>query len=320
MKYYQITVHTTTEAVEALSNAFLELGCPGVEIFDPKDILNQEKSPTSWDYIDEDLLKDLSKNEVLMRCYFSEEVLKSPADLEEMTLKIQHSLSVISRYLPVGSGKIDTAVVRDEDWMNAWKKYYRPFHAGRHLYIVPSWIQAEEGPEDIRIDMDPGMAFGTGTHETTSMCLEALEQYVKKGDTVYDIGCGSGILGICSAKLGAEKVICSDLDPTAVSVASENVSKNHVSDTVTTICADLTDCSAFSPHGADVIAANIIADVIISLTPKAAGFLKTDGIFIVSGIIQERRNDVLLALKNHGYQMVESKGKGSWCCLIARHR
>ncbi|MBO4888265.1 MAG: 50S ribosomal protein L11 methyltransferase [Firmicutes bacterium] len=318
MNYHQITVHTVTEAVEAISYAFMELGAGGVEIFDPKDILEQEKTPESWDYIDEDLLKDLSRDEVLMRCYFSTEVIKDPTELEEMVLKIREALHGISEYLSVGSGQIETSMTAEEDWMNAWKKYYQPFRLGHHIFVIPSWIEAETRPDDIVLHMDPGMAFGTGTHETTSMCMAMLEDVVHCGDTVLDIGCGSGILGIVAAKVGAGQVICSDLDPNAVLVAKENVEKNQVEGIVSVYKGDLTDVPAFQDLQADVIVANIIADVIIYLAPKAKGLLKDGGLFITSGIIRERAEDVRQALTNAGYEILKQENKGSWTAFLAK--
>lgn len=315
MNYYQITVHTVTEAVEAISYAFTELGAGGVEIFDPKDILNQEKDPTSWDYIDEDLLQDLRRDEVLMRCYFSVEVIPTPTALEELLLKLKEAVDGIRQFLPVGSGQIETKLMAEEEWADAWKKYYQPFHLGHHIFVVPSWVQAQDEPGDIRIELDPGMAFGTGTHETTSMCMELLEEQVHAGDTVLDIGCGSGILGIVAAKVGAGRVICSDLDPNAVLVARENTEKNQVADRIQVFAGDLTQVPAMEGVQADIIVANIIADVIIQLAPSATQLLKKGGSFITSGIIRERRADVEQALLASGYQIEEVKEQGSWVAI-----
>lgn len=315
MNYHQITVYTVTEAVEAISYIFTELGAGGVEIFDPKDILNQEKDPTSWDYIDEDLLQDLKRDEVIMRCYFSTEVIPTPTALEDLLLKIKEELANAGEYLSIGSGRIETKLMAEEEWADAWKKYYKPFHLGHHIFIVPSWVEAKEEPGDIRITLDPGMAFGTGTHETTSMCMELLEEQVKPGSTVLDIGCGSGILGIVAAKVGAGQVICSDLDPNAVLVAKENVQINEVEKQIQVFAGDLTEVPAIQNTKADLIVANIIADVIITLAPQAKPFLKQDGTFITSGIIKERRADVEEALKLAGYQIEEVKEQGSWVAI-----
>ena len=318
MNYYQFTVHTVTEAVEALSEAFLNLGCGGVEIFDPKDILNQEKDPTAWDYIDEDLLKDLRRDEVLMKCYFSEEVITNLQDLENKIFEIQECLRGISEFLPTGSGRIETSIVAEEDWMNAWKAYYQPFHLGHHIFVVPSWIEAENEPQDIRITMDPGMAFGTGTHETTSMCMALLEDIVKPEDVVFDIGCGSGILGIVAAKVGAKEVICSDLDPSAVAVAKENVAKNDVADIITVCEGDLVKIDALQGRKANVIVANIIADVIIYMAPSLPPYLAENGSFIASGIIKERKEDVVRAIEESGFEVVEIVEKGSWVAVVSK--
>ena len=318
MNYHQITVHTVTDVVEAVSQVFIDLGASGVEIFDPKDILMQEKDPTSWDYIDEDLLQDLKRDEALVRCYFSEEVLPTPTALEELIYTIQERLTGIREYLPAGSCQIETKLMAEETWANAWKKYYQPFRLGKHIHVVPSWIEEEPAePEEIRITLDPGMAFGTGTHETTSMCMTLLEDLVKPGDVVLDIGCGSGILGIVCAKLGAGKVIGSDLDPNAVLVAKENAALNQVSSVVQIETGDLMQIEAFQNIQADLIVANIIADVIIHLAGQIPAFLKPGGHFICSGIIKERQADVEAALHNNGYQIDEIKEKGSWiaiCC------
>lgn len=320
MNYHQITIHTVTEAVEALSDALITLGSGGVEIFDPKDILNQEKDPTAWDYIDEDLMKNLKKDEVLVRAYFSEEVIRTTSDLEEMVQKIRRDLDNISRFLPIGAGTIDIGMVAEEDWMNAWKKYYHPLRVGRHVLIVPSWMEEPSKEGDVRIDLDPGMAFGTGSHETTSMCIEFLEDAVHPGDTVLDIGCGSGILGITAAKLGAGRVICSDLDLNAVKTAGENIIHNHVEDRVKVYPGDLTEIEAFRGVRADVVVSNIIADVIIHLSSTIGLYLKSGGTFICSGIINERRDDVVKALESNGFTVKTIREKGSWtaiCCQNA---
>ena len=317
MNWYRITVHTVTEAVEAISYCMEEeLGAKGVEISDPKDILLQKKSPLDWDYVDEELLKELDREEVLVRVYFSEAQLSSPDQLESLLMQIREKVRRIGQFLPVGSGRIDTSLMAEEDWANNWKKYYKPFHIGR-VFIGPSWMEAEPAGEDLLIRMDPGMAFGSGTHETTGMCVQMLEETLSGGETVFDIGCGSGILGIAAAKLGAGKVYCTDLDPNAVEVASENVVNNAVADRVSVHQGDLIEIGELKEIEPEVVVANIIADVIIGFCPQVSRVLKTNGRFIASGIIRERCQDVKEAMEKAGLRIVRIEEKGSWAAVLS---
>ena len=156
MNWYQITVHTVTEAVEAISYAMEEMGAKGVEIVDPKDILWQDKDPLAWDYIDEDLLAGMKQDEALVRCYISEEELPNQTLLENFQLTLQDKVAGIAQFLPIGEGKIEVSIMAEEEWANAWKQYYKPFHIGEHIFVVPSWEEAVDEPGDIRITMDPG--------------------------------------------------------------------------------------------------------------------------------------------------------------------
>ena len=303
MNWYRYTIHTVTEAVEALSYSLEEeLGAKGVEILDPKDILLQEKSPLDWDYIDEELLKDLKRDEVLVSVYFAEEQLDTPGKREEMELAIRSSLQNIAQYLPVGSGQILVTAMKEEDWANNWKQYYKPFHIGKIL-VVPSWLEAEPEPGDIVIRMDPGMAFGSGTHETTSMCVAMLEEKIHGGETVFDIGCGSGILGIAAAKLGAGKVYCTDLDAKAVKVAGENTAENGVDSQVSVYQGDLLQIPELAGVHPQVVVSNIIADVISGFCPDVYQVLAGDGVFIASGIIREREQTIRERERPEGWDL-----------------
>ena len=317
MNWYRFTIHTVTDAVEALSYSLEEeLGAKGVEIFDPKDILMQDKSPLDWDYIDEDLLKDLSRDEVLLSVYFPEEMFERPSDVEDIKLRIRHMLDRISEFLPVGTGTIEQSCMAEEDWANNWKKYYKPFHIG-HILVIPSWLEAEAEPGDRVIRMDPGMAFGSGTHETTSMCVSLLEEVIRGGETVFDIGCGSGILGIAAAKLGAGRVYCTDLDAKAVHVAAENVRDNDVADCTTVHLGNLMQIPDLAGVHPQVVVSNIIADVIIGFAPEVYEVLAENGSFIASGIIIERKQDVIDALSACGFKVLKVLEKGSWCAVLS---
>lgn len=198
--------------------------------------------------------------------------------------------------------------------MDNWKKYFKPFKIGNNIIIKPSWEEYEEQTEDIIIDIDPGMAFGTGTHETTSLCIEALEEHVKKGDTVFDIGCGSGILSIVGAKLGATNLVAIDLDPACVRISKENIENNDLSDKVDVRHGDLLEVLEGK---ADVIVANIIAEAILSISSTVKDYLKDGGIFISSGIILDKRDSVLKSLKDNGFKIEEIKTQGEWVCIIS---
>lgn len=318
MNWYQFTIHTTTEAVEAIAYMMEDIGFQGVEIRDPKDLLSQEKDPTAWDYIDEDLMADMEAGDVTVSSYMSFANLTTESELENLRFTIESRLQDIRQFLDVGEGRIEVSVKNEEDWANAWKKYYKPFRLGKHIYIIPTWIDPEDVTDaDIRLTMDPGMAFGTGTHETTYMCIELLEDLIQGGERVYDIGCGSGILGIASALCGAGTVVCSDLDGNAVQVAKENVAKNHVEDRTRVFKGDLLEVDAFSEAKADIVVSNIIADVIIGLAPNVPTVLKKGGYYISSGIIKERRADVEKAIIDSGFTIEKVVEKGSWVAILA---
>lgn len=330
MRYYQLTLHTSSEAVEAVSDRFftlfeeLEIADGGVEILDPNDLLNQEKTPASWDYIDEDLLGSLSQ-EALVRTYYSEELLARLGGEEGLKKRVHELLSDLSAYFDCGSLEMEISLTDEDQYLYAWMENYKPFRVGRHLLIIPSGHVEEPLEGDLVLHIDPGLAFGTGTHETTSLCMEFLEDIVKPGDLVYDIGCGSGILGLAAAKLGASRVIMSDIDPMAVQVASENIIINHEEAKVLCYEGDLLEIPAFFEdrqisRKADIIVANIIADVIMILAKRILPFLKDDGYFVASGILREREHEVEACLLDAGFELLGVKEKGSWVSLLLRKR
>ncbi|NLK98557.1 MAG: 50S ribosomal protein L11 methyltransferase [Epulopiscium sp.] len=313
MKWVRLTISTKSEAVEAISYALTNIGIPTIEIDDPNDIAltMEKKNKTDWDYIDEELLKNKDADEVHIKAYLPEDT-----PYEEKIIQIQNSLNHIKQFLDIGKGTVKTDILHEEEWANSWKKYYKPLKIGKNILIKPSWEEYTPRDDDeVIIEMDPGMAFGTGTHETTSMCLELIEKYIAKGDVVFDIGCGSGILGIASAKLGASSVIGVDLDANAVKVAKNNVNSNNVQHIMKLYEGNLLDVI---DQKADIVVANIIADVIIELSQSVLEFLKTNGLFIASGIIRERLQDVKEAMDKNGLDIIDLYEKGSWCALAAR--
>mgnify|MGYP001250922116 CR=1 FL=1 len=310
MKWVEVQIKTTTEAEEIVCSIMYELGVTGLAIEDPKDILAFQQSEENWDYIDPELINQDYEG-VIIKAYFPES--------EDLTEKIELIRDSIERnpYNETGKslGFVTISEVYEKDWAENWKKYYKPVRIGKNIVIKPTWEEYEEKEEDIIVELDPGMAFGTGTHETTALCIEALEKYVNGDSLVYDIGCGSGILSIVSAKLGAKKVIGIDLDELSVKVSKENVELNNVQEKVEIRKGNLLDNVS---DKADIIVSNIIAETIIHMIPDLKDYLTHNGIFIASGIIVEKLNNVKDALIDNGFNILEEKTMNDWAVLVAK--
>lgn len=315
-RWVEITVNTSHEAVEAVTAIFSECGIRSVSIEDPADIINRDVTPDDWDYIEESLLpKD--NGEVKVKGYVMCNEGMCSEKINTLVRKIQDLIDKLGNYgIDKGKGSVSRRLVREEDWANLWKKYYKPFKIGEHIVIKPSWESYEPEDGDIIIELDPGMAFGTGSHETTRMCIEFLQEYIKHGFTVYDIGCGSGILSIASSKLGAKKVVGIDIDEVALKSSVENVKRSKAAN-VEIKRGNLLDL-VYSK--ANIIVANIIADVIINLNREVPKFLESGGIFICSGIINERLEDVKNSLDDNGFEIMKIKKMGEWAAIAARVR
>ncbi len=307
MNWVEIKVKTTTEAIEAVSNIFYEAGVAGVVIEDPK-IYLRPHDPEEWDYLD--IPEGLDFEVAQVTGYLIED-----SSLAERTQAIRDRISELPSYgLDIGKGEVVLTTISETDWSSAWKKYYKPTHIGKNIVVKPSWEVYKPERDEIVVELDPGMAFGTGTHETTMLCLEILEKYIKNGITVIDVGCGSGILSIASGKLGAEQVLAIDRDENAVRIARENVKRNDLETCVRAIKGDKLQNINFK---ADIIVANIIADVIIDLSKDVALCLKDNGVFIASGIIKDRKLSVIEALEKNGFDLIEQFEKGEWVALVS---
>lgn len=312
MDWMEAVVHTTTMGADLVSELLMNAGAAGTAIEDRYDVTSSKKSDGMWDMIDEDVLAGMSED-VLVKAYF-----KDDQHAGETFMLVSERLRELLRAdlgFDMGSLELESRGVREQDWAENWKKYYKPFRAGKHLVIKPSWEPYEEQTGDLILELDPGMAFGTGMHETTFMCMQQLENYVTPGCRAIDVGCGSGILALAAAKLGAGDVLAIDLDELAVKVAAENTQKNGLADVVRVVHGDLLERRE---EQADVIVANIIADVICYLCGPAKKHLLPGGVFICSGIIREREEDVQRALWGAGYTVAGRLEKGEWVCLAAR--
>ena len=311
MKWIEVTIKTTTEAVEAITNILDDLRTGGVMIEDPKDFFFQKKNELDWDYVEEEVFNKRNSDGVLIKTYISEE-----RNVMELVETIKQKVSALTGFgIDIGEGSISLGQVNEEDWANEWKKYYKPTKIGEKLVVKPTWEDYDVQDGDLVIELDPGMAFGTGTHETTTMCMRELEKYVREDSKVFDIGCGSGILAIAAAKLGAKDVIAVDLDEVAVKVAAENVAHNNVEDAVKVLHGNLIDVV---DDKADVVVANIIADIIKILAKDVHSCMKEDAVFISSGIIHAKVDEVKASLIENGFEIVEVKTLGEWNAIVAK--
>ncbi len=309
MKWIEVQIKTTTEAEEIVANIMYDLGVTGLAIEDPKDILAFQQSEKDWDFIDPSLIKQ-DYEEVIIKAYFPES-----EDLIDKIELIRDSIEKnIYDNFDKPLGQVTISEVYEKDWAESWKKYYKPTKIGNRIIIKPTWEQYQKEEGELVIELDPGMAFGTGTHETTIMCIEILEKYVKEGHIVYDIGTGSGILSIVAAKLGAKQVIGVDLDELSINVSKENVKLNGVDNIVDIRIGNLLDVVEGK---ADIIVSNIIAEVIIELIESLDDYLKESGIFIASGIITEKVDMVTQALERNDYRVIEEKIMGDWVAVVS---
>ncbi len=314
MNWTEVKIYTTTAGIDPLTGSMLDLGLQGFMIEDAQDFDEFLHDTTPhWDYVDQAVMKKMKDCETCVTIY----VADNPQGMEELA-QVRQILARLKAQDPDGKyGRLELEMkdVDEEDWSNAWKKYYHPVQVGEHLVVCPSWEAYDRKPDEVVLTLNPGMAFGTGTHDTTRLCMELLEKYITPQDTVLDVGCGSGILAITAALLGANKIIGCDIDEVAVKVAGENAALNGVQDRIAFHQGDLTSQVEGSFQ---IICANIVADVIIRLSEDAGRYLAKDGIFITSGIIDTREQDVLNALEQNGFQVIERRTSGGWVALACK--
>ncbi|MHB8171741.1 MAG: 50S ribosomal protein L11 methyltransferase [Thermincolia bacterium] len=309
MQWMEISVTVDRDGVEAVSNTFERIGSGGVVIEDPL-LVDEYINSNRWDYYELPSQPALAENKVLVKGYLPED-RRLPERLEELREQLNN---LQQYYLPGCHAEIATSTVAEEDWANSWKVYFKPEKVGQRVVIKPSWEEYQAQKDEIIVELDPGMAFGTGTHHTTAMCIRALEKYLQPGQRVYDVGTGSGVLSITAAKLGAGQVLAIDLDETAVRVAKANVEASGENHRIKVIQGNLLDVVK---EPADLVVANIIADTIKVVSPDVLSRLAPGGIFIVSGIIDDRAQDVRTKLLSDGFKIIGEETSGGWVAFVA---
>lgn len=308
MQWAEVSVDTSHEATELVSEILQELGAAGVVIEDPA-LLNEYIRSGLWDYTD---LKESEETEVVrVKAYWALD-----EELEGKLQNLSERLASLAQHgIDKGAGAVSWKAVADEDWAETWKAFFHTEKIGARTVIKPTWEEYEAKAGEIVVELDPGAAFGTGQHATTSLCIRALEDLVRPGMTVFDVGTGSGVLAIVAAKLGAKRVEAVDFDPVAVRVACENVRQNGAEDVVHTERSNLLKSVAGE---ADIIIANIIADIIVRLFGEVKGSLAAGGTMLLSGIIEDRLADVVEAAGQHGFSVAKIEQEKGWAAIIVK--
>lgn len=316
MKWIRFTIDTHVDAVDMLSYMLDEIGVEGIEIEDHLPLSEEDKKKMFVD-----ILPDPEDNDNTAKVHFYME--PEHCDPEKVILQVQDILQETREFCEVGKGTVSLSETEDKDWINNWKAFFKPFRAADHIVIKPTWEEyTKEKEDDILIEIDPGIAFGTGSHETTKLCIQALDKYIKPGDSVLDVGCGSGILSIAALKLGAGHATAIDIDETAVKVAAENMEVNHIGPKKYSLfhgnLMDDPELKEKAGTGQDIIVANILADVILPLTGMIRPHLKKGGLYITSGIIDLKEAEVYDALIENGFEILHIEHLKEWCCFIAK--
>ena len=315
MKWNQFRLKTTTEAEDIVSSMLADLGIEGVQIEDKIPLTQSDKEQMFVD-----ILPDIPEDD---GCAYLTFYLDEDVDKQELLLKVRQELEEMRSYLNVGECTIEESQTEDVDWVNNWKQYFHQFYID-DILVIPSWENVEAKDSDkMVIHIDPGTAFGTGMHETTQLCIRQLKKYVTEDTEILDVGCGSGILGMLALKFGAKHSVGTDLDPCAIDATYENMDNNGISrDQYEVMIGNIIDDKAVQDKVGyekyDIIAANILADVLVPLTPVIIHQMKKGGIYITSGIIEDKEDVVVKAVKEAGLEVLEVNHQGEWVSVTAR--
>lgn len=329
MKWMKFTLDTTTEAVDIISCMLAELGIEGIEIEDNIPLTEEEKKQMFVD-----ILPIGDKDDKSAKIHF---YIEPTEDIDSLISSVKDELEILSNNIALGSGKITLSETEDKDWLNNWKQFFKPFRIDENIVIKPTWEElTDRRSDDLVIEIDPGISFGTGSHETTKLCILAIKRYLKAGDTIMDAGSGSGILSIVANKLGARKVLGIDIDPIATKSAIENAHVNKI-ESLEWIFEDDKDIpgtdlvfatgniledegirTRIGKEKYDLIVANILADVIIPMSSIIGENMKKEAIFICSGIINTKEEEVKASLEKNQFTILEVNRMGDWVSFVVQ--
>ena len=312
MEWKEILIHTDNDALEAVSNLLNEKGANGVIIEDPLELT--KKKPNRFGEIYDLNMDKYPREGIYIKGYFPNNV-----NFESLFNEIKQEVLALEDFgINLGEAKFKTNSFKEEDWAHSWKKYYKPTRISEKIVVIPEWEQTYEAkPNDILLKLDPGMAFGTGTHPTTQLSVRALEQVIQNGDRVIDVGCGSGVLSIAAGLLGAKEIFAYDLDEVAVSSTKLNAALNNQANAINVKQNNLLENIH---HKADIIVANILAEIIVKMIPDAKNLLESEGKLILSGIIKKNEEIVRTALSENKFDIVEIKYDKEWVMMIAQKK
>lgn len=316
MRYQELTIYTSASGIEILTAELMELGIADLRIEDPRDAEERIAEAGETEYCDEETKARELEKEPAVIVYLEEGAGEKAELVRAMVARLREAMhSGAYGDLDGGSLRIEAQISDDAAWKDKWKAFFRPTRVSERLIVTPPWAECGfAGPEDTVLSIDPGMAFGTGLHATTALSLRLLERFLEPGDRVFDIGCGTGILAVAASKLGAGAVLATDIDEEAIASAKINLSANGV-ENATLLQGDLTEVVTGQ---ADVIVANLLTNLVMTLTERVPSYLRSGGLYLSSGILTEHREKVCRCLEEHGFSVEEIAEEGEWCAIAAR--
>ena len=322
MKFIEAKIYTSKQGIEPLSTVLMKMGITDFVIDDPTEIeeLLSKKNTYDWDYVDKSVL-DASGNEPSITIYLedNDEGKNTLAQIKLAMLELKSSelYGDFGEDVSLGRLYVESNVVDEDNWKDTWKEFFKPVKVTNRIVIKPTWEEYEKKQEELVIEIDPGMAFGTGSHPTTAMCMRLMERHTGQFSTVLDVGCGSGILSIAAALLGARNVLGVDIDPVAVTVAKENVKLNGFCDKIQTAEGDFTKGIDYK---ADLVVSNLVAELVVLLAKSLSENINSGGLFISSGILAEKLSHTKAGIEKAGFKILKVLEDEGWCAIFARYK